>query len=390
PARYAYGLHVCPSWPHRHGQALRPRRSKSPFLCISFNSTLFHLTHPFYTSGLQYTTTLSRAYQNASPDVASVTFNRAGTLLAATVQRYLPTIYSTFDELPVCTLSAPAPPVKLTGQVSSIHYDNPRIATDLIKITQHFLCHRTSDDFRVYAWKLPDLETMLAERQSQGRRWTSATTQIVNDHNERRTLMLFNHHGKRVKPMENNTPAFVLTGMPSLHRELGNMAPTLTADCFFGCSNLPTFKLNADIAVSSSYCPRPRVPINRRMRRYFLENSVFPSAVDADLNEPWDDDNVRPARYGNPAGSRRLSVRELAEEETPEDIKTLALFDVLLTEDARVDPLWDDLDESEIDDVSDGSSDGELYADVDVGVDSGDREERRSPTDSDEYLDEFL
>lgn len=62
-----------------------------------------------------------------------------------------------------------------------------------------------------------------------------------------------------------------------------------------------------------------------------------------------------------------------------------------LTEDARVDPLWDRLGESETDDDSDGSSsDGELYADVDVSVESGDGEESGLPMDNDEYLVEFL
>ncbi|CAJ0834905.1 10981_t:CDS:10, partial [Entrophospora sp. SA101] len=147
---------------------------------------------------VKYITTLSKNNKTARPDISSVTFHPSGTMLCAMISRYHPTLYDVAEETPLCIFSSNYNKESNTcysnkGTFKQAHFGGPN--GDYILTG--------SDDFRVYVWKIPDLNLLKANKE------ISPTTE-----NDSKDVI----QDSIIKIYENSNPEYVLGG----HRSIVN------------------------------------------------------------------------------------------------------------------------------------------------------------------------
>ncbi|RIA98974.1 WD40-repeat-containing domain protein [Glomus cerebriforme] len=241
---------------------------------------------------LKYVTILTRNYKNAEPGISSVSFNPSGTLLCAIINRYRPTLYNVGDEKPLCTFSSYYDSDTQTGYKNDCTFKQGYFGGPN---GDYFLCG--SDDFRVYVWKVPDMETMMNAQ--------SFTKSLEEE-------IYFSDNGTIINPLNNSNPQYVLNG----HRSIVNSAIW-----------------------------HPHVPLifSSGVEKIIKVHSAFPfSNKDCEAKVP------QPPRSRFRRGEIIFQPNDY-EENMEEDLATLKFFDLMLMTEEHDDPYWgnDSSDESD-------------------------------------------
>ncbi|KZV92289.1 WD40 repeat-like protein [Exidia glandulosa HHB12029] len=161
----------------------------------------------------QYVTTVSRRsdQQLANPEASSVAFDSTGERFAIVFQAYYPTIYATFDEYPIAICNG----ANSLDATDSRTYANCCTTKHGSFGGTHDSYYGTgSDDFRGYAWKLPDTQTLVAARQE-----VDLGTWVA-DADEKAVGFTTSMSAPRVQPLVLDAPAFRLTGHSTIVNSL--------------------------------------------------------------------------------------------------------------------------------------------------------------------------
>ncbi|KAF8895628.1 WD40-repeat-containing domain protein [Infundibulicybe gibba] len=164
----------------------------------------------------KYTTLLTRGPSLPSlcnPESSSVTFDREGSMIAVTMQHYLPTLYALTDPQPVAICSGRNLPDGTPVSAADTTYSNsctmkhgsfggPGLDRDSFYAAG-------SDDFRGYIWGIPTLSNLLSKR-----REVSADRWIDQDRSQ--TAFTTGTWKPRYIPIELGTPLCRLTGHKSI------------------------------------------------------------------------------------------------------------------------------------------------------------------------------
>ncbi|CAB4411884.1 unnamed protein product [Rhizophagus irregularis] len=280
---------------------------------------------------LKYVTTLTRNSRNVKPDISSVAFNPSGTLLCAIINHYRPTLYNVFDEKPLCTFSSDYDFETQIGYKNDCTFKQGYFGGP---DGDYFLCG--SDDFRVYIWKVPDIETMINER---------SFTKNLDDLDDE---IYFIDDDMVIDPLNNSTPQYVLNG----HRSIVNSAIW-----------------------------HPHVPLifSSGVEKIIKVHSAFPFS-----NKDCESKIPQPPRSRFRRGEISFRANEY-EENMEEDLSTLKFFDLMLMTEEHEDFYWgndsfDDSDNSTLslssyffmrDDDDDNDDDDDDKEDEDDGESDG-------------------
>ncbi|CAI2161797.1 15510_t:CDS:10, partial [Funneliformis geosporum] len=248
---------------------------------------------------MKYYTTLTRSSKNAKPDISSVSFNPSGNMLCATINRYYPTLYNVCDETPLCIFSSDYDSDTQTGYKNCCTYKQGHFGGPN---GEYFLCG--SDDFRVYIWKVPEIETMLK----------NPSLKNIDEIN-------FINDDVKMSPFNNSTPQYVLDG----HRSIVN-----------------------------SVIWHPHFPLifSSGVEKIIKVHSAFPFS-----NKDYEPKVPQPPRpkfrqvTANHRSAYSSSPYDEPEENMEEDPLTLRFFDLMLVTEEHYDPYWGN-DSSDSSDLS--------------------------------------
>ncbi|KAH9841355.1 WD40 repeat-like protein [Rhodofomes roseus] len=287
----------------------------------------------------KYVTTITKPSIRhlSNSEVSSVTFDRTGTKLAATMMHCSPAIYSLSDPYPVAVCTAatlpdgsPIPPDERT-YANSCTIKHGSFGGGGLPDDPYYCAG--SDDFRAYTWKIPPTAALTQQRQEfSNDDWSTENSDTIG-------FAASTTDTRRV-PVTLSQPAARLTG----HQSIVNTAlmhPTFPA--------VLTAGIERNILLHS---PTPATP--------FLPStslSLTPT-------------NVRPLPSSGTPGSNQLVMRAMGmlepagEDEPEDDNTTIALFDQILRQESGTDTFavrrWSsgDEDEEDTDDAMECVDDG--------------------------------
>ncbi|OZJ01652.1 hypothetical protein BZG36_05204 [Bifiguratus adelaidae] len=295
---------------------------------------------------VQYSATLSKSDRIAHPDISSVTFSPYGQYLVATIARYLPTIYDVFDGKPIGVfgsneMKAASTPwsVELQANMAELvddDEDDSELEDDGNQLNRqsnnlwppatpgyknyctmkhgHFggpggnYYLAGSDDFRIYSWKIPDIDYLRE----------NIIEESMNFDSEQ---IAFVHEGKRVLPTSCFAPEFVLEA-----KAFEGVEKWIRCHSPFPSGN--------EDDVAKPFRLRRRYDLTPSMRRAIIADAAQGVSTTVELAVQVDDMRI---------------TREASERETFDDVRTLAMFD-MLAKDANEDLTWKEFEVSGEDD----------------------------------------
>ncbi|KZT64278.1 WD40 repeat-like protein [Daedalea quercina L-15889] len=261
----------------------------------------------------KYVTTITKPSIRhlSNPEVSSVTFDRTGTKLAATMVHHSPTIYAVSDPYPVAVCTAatlpdgsPTPPGERTYANACTIKHGSFGGGGLLD--EPYYC-AGSDDFRAYMWKIPPSAVLTQRRREiSAEDWPRVELDTIG--------FAASSTGLRYVPITISRPVTRLTG----HRSIVNTAlmhPMFPAVCTAG--------IERSVILHS---PTPATP--------FLASdslTLTPSAM-------------RPLPSSESSESKRLAMRALGilpgvsdEDESEDDSMSIALFDQYVAQKSSID-----------------------------------------------------
>ncbi|KAL1923160.1 uncharacterized protein VTP21DRAFT_9536 [Calcarisporiella thermophila] len=277
---------------------------------------------------VRYATKLVHNNQYTIPDVSSVSFSRDGKRLCASLHRFQPTLYNTNDPAPVCIFSSPMSRKHGYKNSCTVKHGNFGGPDD-----EYFLSG--SDDFRIYAWNVPELLGPARSLDEMPTFTSDAHSSSSADLFVRPPVDKVLYMGKDEStdktsvyhPVNVGDPAFVLSG----HRSVVNQVrwhPHLPLLFSSGVEKIikvhsifPFGNEDETSSSTSSAHVRQRFPANREMRHSILNPLIM-----------FMGDESPPSDEGETSG---------------EDVRTLALFDMLLAQEENDGLEWHNLNASD-------------------------------------------